>query len=237
MTTPRFFTLTRSFFALASLAVPVFAGCGSSVSGGGGGDDTTCSWQGQTYQVGDSFPAGDGCNTCTCMETGEAACTLMGCVATCTYQGATYTEGQSFPAGDGCNTCTCQADGSAACTEIACAPVCVYAGVEYQPGDSFPALDGCNTCTCDAGGTIGCTEIACACDPAKEWWREYTSMDPQECMLLDFDCGPNLTRFDNTCGCGCQQSEACPPVFDCMPPAQCDVAKIQEECPYSDIAL
>jgi hypothetical protein len=33
---------------------------------------------GQTYDDGTSFPAADGCNTCTCMN-GSIGCTLIGC--------------------------------------------------------------------------------------------------------------------------------------------------------------
>ncbi len=46
-----------------------------------GGD--TCLYEGITYQVGDSFPAVDGCNTCSCESGGLIACTELGCVATC----------------------------------------------------------------------------------------------------------------------------------------------------------
>lgn len=38
----------------------------------------SCYYNGQTYKSGQSFPAEDGCNSCTC-KNGEAACTLMGC--------------------------------------------------------------------------------------------------------------------------------------------------------------
>ena len=42
----------------------------------------TCEYNGETYSVGDSFDAGDGCNSCSCdEEDGEAmvSCTLMAC--------------------------------------------------------------------------------------------------------------------------------------------------------------
>lgn len=39
----------------------------------------TCTIDGMVYQAGDSFTAPDGCNTCTCSENGQAACTLMAC--------------------------------------------------------------------------------------------------------------------------------------------------------------
>lgn len=38
----------------------------------------SCYHNGRIYKSGESFPAGDGCNSCTC-ENGTAPCTLMGC--------------------------------------------------------------------------------------------------------------------------------------------------------------
>jgi hypothetical protein len=38
----------------------------------------TCSYGGQTYALGATFPATDGCNTCTCSATG-VGCTKIGC--------------------------------------------------------------------------------------------------------------------------------------------------------------
>lgn len=197
---------------------------------------TTCDYEGATYEAGETFDAGDGCNSCSCEIDGTVACTLALCVGTCEYEGETYETGTSFPSNDGCNTCSCQSDGTVACTELACA-VCTYNGETHLPGDEFPADDGCNTCTCAADGTVGCTKKACTCDPTTEWWRDYVSTDPMECQLIDFACPPNTKGFENECGCGCEQDASCPEFFDCMPPAQCDVAKIKETCPYSGIAF
>src|ERR1700690_166935 len=46
----------------------VFAGCRSD----------RCRYGGATYSVGARFPAGDRCNSCTCEQGGEVACTLVG---------------------------------------------------------------------------------------------------------------------------------------------------------------
>ncbi len=46
------------------------------------GDDNngkTCEHGGQTYDVGETFPAGDGCNTCTCAAGGSVQCTKLAC--------------------------------------------------------------------------------------------------------------------------------------------------------------
>jgi hypothetical protein len=114
----------------------------------------------RTRRVGETFPAGDGCNTCNCMPDGAVSCTKIKCADGCLVNGQFYEIGESFPAGDGCNTCTCVADGEVACTEIGC-PACEYNGAIYQPGDIFPAGDGCNTCMCLEGGYVACTQIAC----------------------------------------------------------------------------
>lgn len=39
----------------------------------------TCTYNGQTYQSGEGFKSIDGCNSCSCTETGEVACTGMAC--------------------------------------------------------------------------------------------------------------------------------------------------------------
>lgn len=47
----------------------------------GGDDDTgpgTCTYQGMTYALGDTFPEGDGCNSCSCTDHG-VTCTIIFC--------------------------------------------------------------------------------------------------------------------------------------------------------------
>lgn len=39
-----------------------------------------CVYAGHTYAVGDGFPSGDGCNTCSCAAGSQIACTLRACV-------------------------------------------------------------------------------------------------------------------------------------------------------------
>jgi hypothetical protein len=190
---------------------------------------------GNGHAVGDTWPAGDGCNTCSCVDDGTADCTQQDCGTPCEWNGETYQVGDAFPAGDGCNSCTCEPGGLASCTLIWC-PMCTYAGTQYKPGESFPALDGCNSCTCDDTGNVGCTKVACACDPTKEWWRQYVATDPAQCMVIDYGCPANTTGFENECGCGCEQAASCPQWFDCMPPNPCDEQQIKETCPYSGIA-
>ncbi len=58
-------------FVLLAWAVP---GCGSQVTVFG-----DCVTDSGTYDVGETFPAGDGCNTCSCDEGGSVSCTEMAC--------------------------------------------------------------------------------------------------------------------------------------------------------------
>ncbi|MBK8258989.1 MAG: hypothetical protein IPK82_40810 [Polyangiaceae bacterium] len=195
-----------------------------------------CEYNGQTYPAGSQFPAGDGCNTCTCDESGFVACTTQECPQqVCSHQGYFHSPGESWLTNDGCESCDCLADGQVLCSDNGVCGSCYYAGVLYQNGQAFNALDGCNTCTC-VDGFPSCTEIACACDPEKEWYREYIA-GPEECQVIDFGCADPATAFENACGCGCEQPAWCPPFFDCMPPSNCDTTQIQILCPYSGIAL
>ena len=160
---------------------------------------------GQSYRPGDSFPATDGCNTCSCNPDGQIACTLIACApdagVTCMYNGRVHQVGDSFAAVDGCNTCSCLPDATVACTEIAC-PVdagtgCAYDAAHYAPGESFLATDGCNMCSCLAGGTVGCTKRACSCALVKPRYDEELARI-RMCTAAS-DCGQVLQG--TSCGC------------------------------------
>lgn len=87
----------------------------------------------ETYQIGDWFPAQDGCNKCTCTDIG-IMCTVQACAVPpveppvmppppsngCTVDGKWLKSGTRFTASDNCNTCTCGPDGQVACTEMGC---------------------------------------------------------------------------------------------------------------------
>ena len=55
-----------------------FAGTGGSSSCGPSGCGG-CEYRGVFYEIGDSFPAGDGCNTCSCQAGGLVGCTQIAC--------------------------------------------------------------------------------------------------------------------------------------------------------------
>ncbi|MBI4509230.1 MAG: protease complex subunit PrcB family protein [Deltaproteobacteria bacterium] len=44
-----------------------------------------CEYNGRRYKVGESFPADDGCNRCSCLESGFVACTERACPVECDY--------------------------------------------------------------------------------------------------------------------------------------------------------
>jgi hypothetical protein len=54
-------------------------GTGGNAAGGTGGG--SCSYEGESYPVGASFPAGDDCNTCTCTDEAEILCTRTACTS------------------------------------------------------------------------------------------------------------------------------------------------------------
>jgi hypothetical protein len=65
--------LLRSFLVCA--AALSLQACGSSDPI----EENACFHQGQVYAVGAEFPAGDGCNTCTCEPGLVVACTELPC--------------------------------------------------------------------------------------------------------------------------------------------------------------
>ena len=152
-------------------------------------DNDTCEFNGNTFDAGDSFPASDGCNTCTCESGGAISCTEAACTTGCTHNGNLYQPGDTFA--DDCNTCTCEAGGNVSCTQIACnePTTCEYEGTTYNQGDMFDAIDGCNTCECLEDSMVACTDMAC----------------PGDCTYngMDYMVGESFPAIDmcNTCTC------------------------------------
>ncbi|XP_071153762.1 kielin/chordin-like protein [Mytilus edulis] len=187
-----------------------------------------CNYNGKQFNVGESWPATDGCNTCSC-HSGKLvvrmACTDNMCdrVGNCAYNGKSYNMGESFPDIDKCNTCTCGSDGSVSCTEMAClfnvdqqhlinlrkrSSVyqtgfhCHHEGNQFSVGESWTAKDGCNTCTCHAGNILvrrTCTEKTCAVVGNCAYNGQSYKM------------GESFQSIDkcNTCTCGSDGSVSC----------------------------
>ncbi|MFT3768349.1 MAG: hypothetical protein QM820_23115 [Minicystis sp.] len=148
----RHFTFPAALAAI--LVVPLaMMGCEVQVSTNG------CVVGGTTHAPGTSFPAPDGCNTCTCDADGSVGCTELACVGGCFDDAGPHEVGETW--GDDCNQCTCLASGDIACTGELCPVTCEWEGQTYTPGQQFPAGDGCNTCECEPDGIVGCTLVAC----------------------------------------------------------------------------
>ncbi|MBR57523.1 MAG: hypothetical protein CMH54_05615 [Myxococcales bacterium] len=185
----------------------------------------TCEHAGNTYNAGDSFPAGDDCNSCSCTDSGEVACTLMACPTTCEYDGETYFAGDSFPATDGCNTCGCQNDGTVSCTEEACAE-CPPPVVTDEPCDEVIAH-------AKDPETGLCCEYGTPCQAPEGWLVFYTEEDcakgcsgedcPTTCDYngQTYNEGDSFPATDgcNSCVCDADGSVGCTEI-DC--PTTCD---------------
>ncbi|EYF03287.1 hypothetical protein [Chondromyces apiculatus] len=230
MSTSSFSFLQSSLLTLTALIPALLTGCVIVSSG-----DDACSYGGETYDEGESFPAEDGCNTCSCDSDGSVLCTQIGCTPHCdTPEGPILVGDIYVPDNGSCSFCICDVSGELGCTTGACPPQCTYEGQTYTSGESFPAADGCNTCTCLDSGSVACTDTACACDPDTEWYRDYVSEDPAQCEVIDYACPEHTSAFGNGCGCGCEQSPECEQTYDCQPPNDCP-ADLAEQCPYSTI--
>jgi hypothetical protein len=129
-----------------------------------------CTYAGTQHPPGASFPASDGCNTCTCGDDATVACTEKACL-----DAAPPIAGPDGPMGDAAVTDAARPDTTPAPLpppppgpdaggpgpDVAPDGSCAYGGAVYRAGDSFPAEDGCNTCTCLSNGGVGCTRKAC----------------------------------------------------------------------------
>jgi Pacifastin inhibitor (LCMII)/Kazal-type serine protease inhibitor domain len=134
--------------------VDAIDGGGHSHGGNGG-----CYVDGVRYQTGDSFPSPDGCNTCSCGEDGQVACTLRACLATCggiTGQSCPDGEYCSFPpeaqCGAGDQTGFCAAQPEVCSLEFN--PVCGCDGVTYG-----------NACQAAGAGSSVASEGECGSAP------------------------------------------------------------------------
>ncbi len=195
----------------------------------------SCSYQGNTYQDGDTFPAGDACNECTC-NAGYVSCTEMDCV-TCELDGTYFAIGETFPL-DSCNTCACldlgATQGVVTCAPDGCSAICSYSTLGFEANQSWSAWDDCSECTCNTGGLSSCSGSSCTCDP-NAWDRVYVNDSPTVCETLSYNCQGDAARFSNECGCGCVQNPSCPQSFDCTA-GSCDLPALGTVCPYSDIS-
>ncbi len=155
-------------------------GSGMSVGGTGmGGSAGACT-------QGDTKLADDGCNKCTCTDSGDWACTLLGCTV------CTPMDTKTFA----CQTCICDATGAWNCMTVG-SEDCMPAAC--KPGETTLAGDGCNTCTCTMDGQLACTQKACdvECPPPVRF-------DPKTCTSTG-----DAYAQDPTTGQCCAYSSQC----------------------------
>ncbi len=121
-----------------------------------------CVSNGSFYGWGQSFPASDGCNTCTCSMDGSVDCTLIACVS-CSYAGTQYRVGDVFADRDGCNQCSCLPDGSVSCSNAACA--CNRAQEWWRQYSAMsPAACASSRYTCPTNTTSFSNDCGCGCE-------------------------------------------------------------------------
>ena len=122
------------------------------------------------YEAGESVKVS--CNTCTCMDNGEFACTKMLC-APCSYVGpdgetALALDGTSY--NDGCNNCMC-VNGLSLCHLMWCSHVCPVTNKDGASGwiaqgtvilrDAEEEGGAPQVCTCKAGQWLGSSLLEC----------------------------------------------------------------------------
>jgi hypothetical protein len=101
--------MKKTFFLL--LILPLLgAGCSTS------DQEIACAYNGDRYEIGQSFTADDGCNTCSCGQNGQIACTEMACPSA---QGIDQCQTANDCLDQGIDTSYC-AEGEWACVNSMC---------------------------------------------------------------------------------------------------------------------
>lgn len=217
-----------SLLLAGALLGGALAACDPKVIGNESAGDAVC-------QMGDTKPAGDGCNTCSCAD-GEWACTEKAC------GDPVCEDGDTKPAEDGCNTCSCD-QGQWACTLIGCEPGTTSGepgttgmgsgepgttgGPVCQEGEE--KSDGCNECVCYEG-QWACTDKACP----------QTTGEPGECGDWQLDPGEQCDDGNVEGGDGCDANcvvEDSGPIAICQEPFPKDFLLIQSAVIEGDVLL
>lgn len=181
-----------------------------------------------TCTPGATFDKGDGCNQCTCPDSGLEA------DAECTSKDCAKVVCEDKACGAPCSTCffpeqgcpdveeTCRADGVCSAGPAQCPETC-------EPGSSWTTEDGCQMCTCQDSGLKSealCTQQACTklcnshADCEDEASLGSTCFAPGE----EIGCGPCL---------GPDEISTCTSSADCDDPGSeiplvCEMATIDD---------
>lgn len=136
--------------AAATLALLALTGCDGI---------NTCRYEGKVYPIGQTFPSGDGCNTCSCSSGGAVACTLRACLLPDGGDAAVMCTGAppSFPTFE--RRCAAPSDCFAAIHQINCCGSTRAIGVNAAEKARFQAAEQtCRSqypgCDCAAAPTV-----------------------------------------------------------------------------------
>jgi len=177
--------------------------------------DGTCAWEVTTCstacKAGATKPADDGCNTCTCTQSGTWECTLMACgdPTTCSESDCgEKPESMPYLCDDGTIggfTGQCLRDASGACTwEIRTCPT----AATCTPDECGPRPK-CAQYTCEDGSIAGCTDNCYRDSNGKCGWEIRTcasvcTSETCQCLpgdpgYLDGRCPACTVGADQTC--------------------------------------
>lgn len=141
---------------------------------------------------------------------------------------------------------TCEFPGDTFSNECGCgcffprSPDCPYddLGPLYQEAGGSPEECAAIFFECEEGGEMVADDCGCGCvygppvclDPDAPG-VSYLGRSPQECELIDYDCG-GAVYFGNPCGCGCFE-EVCPdgPAVDYVATSARECSEIDFGCP------
>lgn len=187
-------------------------GTGGGGTGGGGtgatGGSGACYYGGSFHAVGDTYPAGDGCNDCTCTP-GGSFCDSNACTG-----GATSSTGGTSSAG------------------------CPYDSVTYPVGATFPATDGCNTCSCTAAGPIPvCTMVDCSATACSNLEQNFQTAldDALKCTPFVDSCDELVALIPCNCQTYVRDASALGPVESAWAMEMCS-SKLPSSCPFCPAA-
>lgn len=190
-----------------------------------------------SYGVGDTFPAEDGCNSCTCMEGGDVVCTALAC----TCQGE-YPD--CAPPPDGCSLdYVCDASGAWSCQvtcdecgpppPISCEPLppgCYYTGPTCVDG-SWSCGDVICESGCDPDDPPACPqppEPNCYSYPeCYDVWECVTTCDEPVCEELYAEGYVELLDIV-VAKCGCEEQSPC--LAECTFDQACQGAMASDAC-------
>lgn len=122
----------------------------------------TCNYNGRVYNVGESFKADDGCNTCQCRSNNAIMCTKKACPPTTALPSTAAQTTKPTIVAAARSTAAPQT--STPAVEQTTKYQCIYNGRKYNFGSSFTAIDGCNVCICGQTQVL-CSLRACVTTP------------------------------------------------------------------------